>query len=324
MNYEALREECERERIGPLLWSLLFEVAGRVSRKYPPGLYNEGEAWTDESCTDLAQEVALVRLLEENQLEYVLATADQSPGERYEALAKLLAFQVRRVLGHRRRRTVIDRLHTRMKALVTDPPFEIARVGGDTAIALENEPGSARQLTDAEVRRGADLIDSIPRLPSRTGAERESKVYTGAQLQELVTTVVTSFGPVLLGDIRRILERTLTAWVPTLLRDDEEDYASSAPPELELERAQMQALITTLVTALDPVHRVVLIGKSQGIADGKLAQRVGRSRPWLADRKAEVLARVQAELVEQLPDALHDEAIRQLLETCAALEGAEA
>jgi hypothetical protein len=85
----------------------------------------------------------------------------------------------------------------------------------------------------------------------------------------------------------------------------------------------MQALIATLVAALDPIHRVVLIGKSQGIADGQLAQRVGRSRPWLADRKAQVLARVQTELVEQLPDALHDEAIRQLLEACAAREEAE-
>lgn len=323
MTYDALREECARERIGPLLWSLLFDVASRVSRKYPPDLYNDGEAWNDESWADLAQEVALVRLLEENQLEFVLATADQSGDDRYEVLAKLLAFQVRRVLGHRRRKTVIDRLHTRVKALVAGRPFEVAQVGSDTAIALQSDPSSARRLTDGEIRRGADLIGSIPRLPSRIGAERESKVYTGPQLQELVTTVVSSFEPVLLGDIRRILELTLTAWVPALLRDDEEDYASSVPPELELERAQMHDLITTLAAALDPVHRVVLIGKSQGIADGQLAERVGRSRPWLADRKTEVLARVQTELVEQLPEALHDEAIRQLLEACAALEETE-
>jgi hypothetical protein len=323
VSYDSLRKECERERIGPLLWSLLLDVARRVSRKYPPDLYNDGEVWTDESCTDLALEVALVRLLEENQLEYVLTVADESPGDRYEALAKLLSFQVRRVLGHRRRKTVVDRLHTRVKALVTDPPFEIGQVGGETAIALENEPGLARQLTDAEIRRGADLIASIPRLPSRVGAARESKVYTGAHLQELVTTLVTSLGPVLLGDIRRILELTLTAWVPTLLRDDEEESALYAAPEFELERGQMQALITTVVAALDPVHRAVLIGKSQGIADGQLAERVGRSRPWLADRKAEALARVQIELIEPLPDALHDEAIRQLLEACAALEESE-
>lgn len=322
MRYETLREECERERIGPLLWALLVEVAGRVARKYPPHLYNDGETWSEEAHADLAQEVALARLIEENQLEYVLATADQSSGDRYEALARLLAFQVRRVLSHRRRKTVVDRLHSRIKTMISGPDFQTAELGGDTAIVLGGDPSLARQLSDDEVRRGASLIASVPRLPSRLDAERESKVYTAAHLEEVVSTLVASLGPLYLGDIRRILELTLTAWVPTLLRDHEEDYASdTTPPELELERAQMQTTIATLVADLDPVHRVVLIGKSQDISDGDLAQRVGVSRPTLARRKTEALARVQAELIEALPNVLHDEAIRHLLDACAHLEG---
>jgi len=322
VRYEALREECERERIGPLLWALLVEVAGRVARKYPPHLYNDGETWSEEAHADLAQEVALARLIEENQLEYVLATADQSSGDRYEALARLLAFQVRRVLSHRRRKTVVESLHSRIKTMIAGPDFQTAELGGDTAIVLDGDPSSARQLSDDEVRRGASLIASVPRLPSRLDAERESKVYTAAHLEEVVRTLADSMGPLFLGDIRRILEVTLTAWVPTLLRDHEDDYASTTtPPELELERAQMQTTIATLVSDLDPVHRVVLIGKSQEISDGDLAQRVGISRPTLAKRKTEALTRVQAELIEELPSALHDEAIRHLLEACAYLEG---
>ncbi len=322
MRYEALREECERERIGLLLWVLLVEVTGRVARKYPPHLYNDGETWSEEAHADLAQEVALERLIEENQLEYVLATADQSSGDRYEVLARLLAFQVRRVLSHRRRKTVVDRLHSRVRRLVAGPGFQTAELGGDTAIALEDDPFTARQLSDDEVRRGASLIASIPRLPSRLDAERESKVYTAAHLEEVVRTLAGSLGALFLGDIRRILDLTLTAWVPTLLRDREDGYAStSTPPELELERAQMQTTIATLVSDLDPVHRIVLIGKSQDISDGDLAQRVGVSRPTLAKRKTEVLARVQAELIEELPTVLHDEAVRHLLEACAVLEG---
>lgn len=321
MRYEALRQECERERIGPLLWSLLVEVAGRVARKYPPQLYNGGESWSEEAFADLAQEVALTRLIEENQLVYVLSAADQSSGDRYEALARLLAFQVRRALSHRRRKTVVDRLHGRVKTLVDGPGFQILELGGDTAIALEGDPSSARQLSDDEVRQGASLIASIPRLPSRLDSERESKVYTAAHLEEVVSTLAASMGPLLLTDIRRILELTLTAWVPTLLRDHEEDYASTTtPPELELERAQMQTMIAALAADLDPVHRIVLIGKSQDVSDGDLAQRVGISRPTLAKRKNEVLARVQAELIEELTNALHDEAIRHLLDTCALLE----
>lgn len=322
MRYEALREECERERIGPLLWTLLVEVAGRVARKYPPHLYNDGETWSAEAHAELAQEVALTRLIEENQLEYVLTAADQSSGDRYEALARLLAFQVRRVLSHRRRKTVVDRLHSRVRALVPGPGFQTVEVGGDTAVALEGDPSAARQLSNDEVRRGASLISSVPRLPSRLDAERESKVYTAAHVEEVVRTLAGSLGPLFLGDIRRILELTLTAWVPTLLRDHEEDYASATtPPELELERAHMQTTIATLAADLDPVHRVVLLGKSQDISDGDLAQRVGISRPTLAKRKTEALARVQAELIEELPNALHDEAIRHLLDACADLEG---
>lgn len=324
MSYEALREECERERIGPLLWSLLVAVAGRVSRKYPPHLYNEGETWSEEAHVDLAQEVALVRLLEENQLEFVLAASAESSGDRYEALARLLAFQVRRVLSHRRRKTVVDRLYGRVKALVADPRFQTTEVGGDTAIALDGDPSAVRPMTDAEVWHGASLIARVPRLPSRIDAERESKVYSGAHLDEVVTTLAGTLGPVLLGDIRRVLEVTLTAWVPTVLRDHEEDYTSDATPELELERAHMHTLISNLVADLGPVHRVVLLGKSQGIADGDLAQRVGSSRPTVAKRKAEVLSRVQTELIEELPDVLHDEAIRHLLDACALLEEADA
>lgn len=323
MSYEALREECARERIGPLFWSLLVEVAGRIARRYPPDIYNDGLAWSEESVADLAQDVALTRLLEENQLDYVLDAADQSPGDRLGALSRLLAFQVRRTLSHRRRKTVVDRLHSRVKTIIASPPFGTTSVAGDTVIALGDGGTTPRPLTDGQIRQAANLIRSIPRIPSRVDAERESKVYTGAHLEELVTTLVSSFGPVLLGDVRRILELTLTAWVPTVLRGDEEEHASAPTPEFELERSQMHTLIDNLVAGLDPVHRAVLIGKSQGIADGELAQRVGRSRPWLADRKAEVLTRVQVEVVEQLPDGLQDEAFRYLLDACALIEEAE-
>ncbi len=140
------------------------------------------------------------------------------------------------------------------------------------------------------------------------------------ELETRRLTMLGAFGPVALSDFRRILDVALTAWVPTFLRGDEEDRASSATPELELERTQMHTLVATFVADLEPIHRAVLLGKSQGMADSELAQRAGRSRPWLADRKAEVLARAQSDVIEQLPDGLHDDAFRHMLDECAALE----
>ena len=35
MSYQELLDQCEREGMGPRLWNLLLEVAGRVARRYP-------------------------------------------------------------------------------------------------------------------------------------------------------------------------------------------------------------------------------------------------------------------------------------------------
>jgi hypothetical protein len=311
--------------MGPLLWQLLVEVSARIARKYPPDLYNHGEPWSEEGHRDLALEVALERLLDENQLDYVLTIAgEHSPGERDDALARLLAFQVKRVLNHRRSVTVVDRLHTRVRSLVRSDEFRTAPSAGDTAVSRAEDPGVARRLTPDEIRHGVDLISGIPRLPSKPDALRESKVYKASDLEELLNRLVDAFGSILLGDVRRILEITLTAWLPTNLRDSEEDSAPHASPELELERRLMNESITTLAPALEPVQRVVLIGKSQGISDGDLAQQLGRSRPWVADRKTEALALVQRDLIDQLPELLHDEAVRNLLDAVALLEEGDA
>jgi hypothetical protein len=322
MTYEAIRAECDELGMGPLLWQRLVEVAARVARRYPPDPYNHGEPWSEEAHRDLALEVSLERLLAENQLEYVLATAaEHPPEEREDALARLLAFQVRRVLNHRRTITVVDRLHSRVKSLVGSDEFDTARSGGDLAVSLPEAGAAApRVLAEQELHQGVQLIASIPRLPSRPDAERESKVYTAADLRELVGRLVAAFGTILLSDIRRILEITLTAWLPTVLRDHEEDSDSRASPDTELERTLMNQLVASLARAFDPMHRAVLLGKSQGISDGDLARRFDRSRPWIADRKTEVLARVQTELIENVPDVLHDEAVRQLLDAVTALE----
>ncbi len=316
MSFLELRRQCERDGIGTLFWETLLSTAGRIARSYPPDVYNHGAPWSEEELRDLAQEVALERLLGENQLDYVLALATDD-----DSLRRLLAFQVRRVLSHRRTTTVVDRLVARARVLVKSASFEVVGLGSDGFIRPINggrEPGF---LTDADCRRGAESIDSIPRLPSSPTAARESKVYSSEGLKELLGRLVAEFEGIALGDVRRILELTLTAWLPTILREGgEEKHIADSTPELELERSQMTLLVSSLVQELDPVHRTVLLGKSQGVSDGLLAARIGRSRPWLADRKAEVLALVENRLINQLPQELHTEATRALLDGLGLLE----
>ena len=315
MTYQDLLDECKRDGIGSRFWNLLLEVASRVARRYPPEVYNNGEQWSVEAIHDLAQDVALDRLLHENQLEYVLSLATDE-----DSLSRLLAFQVRRVLYHRRSITVVDRLLTRIRQFDLAADFQLTDLGSDQFLSPSDTVREPASLSEAELRRGSMLIEPIPRLVSNPNAERESKVYSGSDLADLVRVLVHEFNGISLLDVRRILEITLTAWLPTILRDHEEEYVELSTPELEAQRSEMRTTINGFVTDLSSVHRVVMLGKAQGLSDGELASRLDRSRPWLADRKHEVLEMVERNVISGLPSALHAEAARLLLDEAAALE----
>ena len=315
MSFDELRRECRRDGIGPLFWELFLAVCGRVARKYPPATFNNSEEWSEESLRDLAQEVTLRRLLGENQLEYVLDLATDE-----DSLARLLAFQVRRVLTRRRSTTVVDRLLMRIDKALEGDAIETVQLGSDRFVQVRGIARDPRSLTEAEVQRAVALIGPVPRIPSNPSGVRESKVYNGENLRLLLRELLNEFGGILISDLRRILEIALTAWLPTVLREGEENYRSQSTPEIELHRAAMPTLIDNVIAQLDDTHRVVLLGKSQDTSDGELARRTGRSRPWIADRKSEVLAIVERQLIAELPEELHGEAVRALLEELARLE----
>lgn len=315
MSYQDLLQECERDGMGPRFWNLLVEVANRVARRYPPEVYNNGEQWSVEAFHDLAQDVALDRLIHENQLEYVLSLATDE-----DSLSRLLAFQIRRVLYHRRSKTVVDRLLDRIRQFDLKADFQLTAFGSDQFLSPLEDGREPASLSEAELRRGSMLIDPIPRLASNPTAERESKVYSGSDLVELVRVLVHEFNGISLHDVRRILEITLTAWLPTILHGYEEDHVEASTPELEAQRSEVRAMIDGFVTNLSSTHRTILLGKAQGLSDGELASRLGRSRPWIADRKNEALEMVERDVISGLPSTLHDEAARLLIEEAAALE----
>ncbi|MXZ31795.1 MAG: hypothetical protein F4Z22_13370 [Acidimicrobiia bacterium] len=209
---------------------------------------------------------------------------------------------------------------TRIRQFDLAAEFQLTAFGSDQFLSPSGSGREPARLSDAEIRRGSTLINPIPRLVSNPTAERESRVYSRSDLMELVRVLVEEFNGISLGDVRRILETTLTAWLPTILRDHEEDHVEQSTPELEAQRSEMRTAISGFVTGLSSVHRVVLLGKAQGLSDSELASRLGRSRPWLADRKHEALEMVERSVMSGLPSVLHDEAARLLLDEAAALE----
>ena len=124
MTLRELRTEYESVRIGPGIWSLVRDLTGRIARRYPPDVYNDGAPWSDDGVEDVAQQVVLDRLLSEAQLEYLF---DQATS--IESWRRLLVLQIRRTLAHRRRKTVVDRLLSRVRRIAQVPPLHIRTVG---------------------------------------------------------------------------------------------------------------------------------------------------------------------------------------------------
>jgi len=273
VSYQDLLNECDRDGVGALLWERLLDVARQVACDHSPHAFNGRESWSEETICELAQEVAVNRLLGENQLDYVLYLAADNG-----SLNRLLTFQVLRVLAHRRAVTVADRLLARIRRLDLESDYRTLMVSTDLFVLPKTGGREPTSLSNAELHRGCVLINSIPRLASGADAHPESEIYNRCDLAYMLSTLVHEFNGILLEDVRRILEMTLTSWLPTSLHGQQGDRAKPLTPEEEARRSELKALIGGFATDLGPEYRAVLRGKAQGMRDGELASRLCRSR----------------------------------------------
>ncbi len=316
MTYADLLAEFEGpERIGQGIWDLLVEVTGRVCRRYPPQVYADDSQWNGASIEDLAQSVALERLLGESQLDYIFMQASADPARGLETIEGLLALQVQRTLAHRRVPSVVDRLVRRIKQMLQSPPEGIGarEVGTDIWIYASPAPPLA-PLTPSDRHRGVHRIADLPRIPSNPRGERESRVYGSPQLVELVNRLCTEFGGLYVSDLRRILEDLLTAWLPEILYDTEADPPSGSSQSSNLEVTEMTTQLQGLLGALTDSQIAVMIGKSNGVSDTQLATELSCSRPTIIKYRREYTEAIGRLLVDEVPEHHHAMAMEILLE----------
>ena len=316
-SFPDLRREYEAETIGGQIWDLLLDITESVAHRYPPNIYNQGESWNKVSYEELAQDVAVDRLLAENQIDYIFDVA-----QGLEDVRRLLVRQVKRALYRRRRLTVVDQLLARARRIASEPPFLIQEVGRQRWITLADDPSPFRSLTDADLRPAAGAASDVPRLIASQRAERASMVYTSPALRELLELVVGELGGLSEGDLARIFEDLLTAWLPSSLGDGEgtEPSAAEAPGTADesLAATELGDTIRMFTSSLDNADATVLLGKAQGISDAALARRLGRSRPWVADRKQALLDRLTNDLMSDVEEDQRDEAARLLVDELSA------
>ena len=145
-------------------------------------------------------------------------------------------------------------------------------------------------------------------------------IYTPERLKAVVETLFGVVSAVAERDFRQILEVLLTPWAPVSLVPVEKEYVSSGNnAEDSIEEEQMITSARSLANSLRRDQRVILVLKSQNVADALVTSEVGVSRPTVADMKKSVLVRVGQELIADLPANRHERAMQYLLEECNSL-----
>ena len=311
MTLRDLRAEYDSVKIGPRIWDLVLELTRAVSRRYPTTVYNNGAPWSDENVADLAQEVVLERLLGEAQLQYLF---DQAVD--LESWRRLLTLQVKRTLARRRQATVLDTLLSRIRKLGREPPLRLENFGSRVWILSEDSEAEFVDLEPSTVTRLAGSIRHIRQMVADQRASRASMVYRTSDLRTLLELVLEDVGAISESDFAKILELLLTSWLPTFLEDDEQlldrDSELEGPVEM-LEKSEMSSVIETFAESLSEAEQQILLSKSQGVPDAEIAGSLGRSRPWVAQRKQRVLDRVGNELMRELEGREQTEAMETLL-----------
>lgn len=311
MTFDDLKQEFDEHLIGPSMYQIVHELSNKIARKYHETIYNGGLSWDSQSIDDLCQEVVLNQLLAQKQIHYIFDNATS-----IESVRKLLTSQIKRALVARRKATPIDRLLRRISDLAKTGQIELVEGGIPFYRAAETQsryiPLNASQM-NACVRE----LSQIPRLDSRLDTGRETMIYTPERLKILLNRLFETVPAVSAKEIREILEVLLTPWTPaSLIPVEKESISSDYVAEDSIEEEQMIAAARTLANSLTHKERIILILKSQKIADSVVATAVGLSRPTVADMKAAVLARVGRELILDLSEDRHERAMQYLLEEC--------
>ena len=68
MNFSQLQAEYSNQLIGEGIYGIIRELVGKIARKYPESIYNDGLSWDSQSVDDVCQEVVLNQLLGQKQI----------------------------------------------------------------------------------------------------------------------------------------------------------------------------------------------------------------------------------------------------------------
>jgi AcrR family transcriptional regulator len=286
--WSDLVHEHRTQVMGHLWLDLLDRVIRSATPRYPPIVYSETGEWNDHGRENLIQDVVVHQLLGQGQLAYIVDTATSTDTAR-----ALLHRVVRRTLAHTRRRTVVDNLLDRCRAIHT----------------FSRSAGAG--VSDELVVEVARHIASVPKLRIHT-EQRAPAIYTAESLEQILATVAAHLGVEFSErDLARILEHVLTSYLPSSLEESDaraRDTTAEFTPEQE---AVVSDVLSHLLDTMNTEQRTVVALKLTDHSDTEVAARLGVSRPTAAKRFREAITVIEAALSD-LPGHLQDAVLSEL------------
>ena len=308
---DRLLEETTRQRIGPLWLAEIRRACSGVASHFDPAIYGVAEdSWTAAEIDDLVQDVTTEQLLRQAQLDYIIDVAFSIDDVR-----RLLRHQARRALIRRRRRTVVDQLLDRLKALLNADGYE-AVAGISPAryrpTGSDFGPGVPQETTIGAAAAAVRLLPTS----SGSGGRAPAVFRTEVLEQILILAFEATASSLSISDLGEILRRALTSWVPVVLEGgDQLDPWPADPVDLPIE---LEETMNELMQRIDATDREILRAKLAGISDATLAGRLDISRPTVARRKNEAFRHLRDAWmtldVDLAPERIAQEVYLRLLE----------
>ncbi|MCQ3810004.1 MAG: hypothetical protein KTV68_05545 [Acidimicrobiia bacterium] len=291
---EFLIAETADHRIGRLWLEEIRSACTEVTRRFDPAVYAIAEpVWSEGEIDELVQDVTTEQLLNQGQLDYALDVAQSIDDVR-----RLLRFWTRRELARRRRRTVVDRLISRLIVFLESASYEA--IPG-TAPARYRPVGSTVDVqppSDQDINRAAASIRLLP--TTRATGDRASPVFRSDVLTSIAHQCFQATGSSLsINDFGRILREALTSWLPEFLELGEEQDWIAEQSSIEIES---EDTVDTLMEAIPHTDQAILYAKLSGTSDSALAAQLGVSRPTAAKRKTEAFDRLRDTLASEMGD----------------------
>lgn len=314
MKLVFLREEFEREVIGPAILQEVRKACLARARKYPPSIYGGSPAWEEDALNDLVQDVIVERLLGENQIYYLFDIARTVKDWR-----ALLDRQIRITLARRRVRTVVDNMLDRARRVLrSDDKVVISKFGRWSLFRLGKSTQDYQPVTDEQIRSIVEKVRVIPRQPP-SQSDRAPSVYGKQDFETLLHIVLEeATGGVTVRDLGLVFEKVFTDWVPAVLELGEDiPHSEFDTPDTASEVREAAERIIAKMTKEDAI---IIRGRLAGLPDVEVAPLLGISRPTLIKRRNILFNKVIRPIADDLDEKGQDALIERV--AMAALEKA--